>query len=532
MLIGFLETDGTQLQIDHPMRLSKENTARIPQNQALEKPGEHIFHLPERILQFGTGVLLRGLPDYFIDKANKNGIFNGRVVAIKSTSTGGVNAFDEQDGLYTVCIRGIEGESTVEENIINASISRVLSAKTQWNEILACASNPEMQIVISNTTEIGITLVNDDVHALPPESFPGKLLALLYKRYQVYQGDKSKGMVILPTELIIDNGIKLKNIIIELAYLNQLEGGFIDWITNDNYFCNSLVDRIVPGKLPDHEQKKLETRFGYHDSLMIMSEVYRLWAIESNESRVIDLLSFANADPGVVVTGNIEIFRELKLRLLNGPHSFCCAIAYLSGFTTVKEAMDNQFFASFITNLITKEIAPAIVNKEILEETARDFGMKVIDRFRNPHIHHQWLSISAQYSSKIKLRCIPLIKNYYRKHQAIPQCMTLGFAAFLYFMKAEQDANGKFVGNADGKAYPIQDDQISLFAETWRHFDTVQFVKEILADRNLWEDDLSEIPGFTEAVTINIQSLEMYGALPVLKSTTSPNLVEQHASLK
>jgi len=514
------------------MRLSKQNLTHIPVKAGLEIPGQNIFGLPEKVLQFGTGVLLRALPDYFIDKANKKGIFNGRIVVIKSTSSGGVDAFDEQNGLYTVCIRGIEGESKVEENIINASISRVLSAHTQWNEILECAFNPEMQIVISNTTEVGITLVNDNISSHPPVSFPGKLLAFLYKRYQIYNGDTSKGMVIIPTELIIDNGKKLKNIVIELAHQNKLEKQFIDWISENNYFCNSLVDRIVPGKLPDDEQQKFEGRFGYHDSLMTMSEVYRLWAIETNEPRVGGLLSFALSDPGVVIAPHIGIYRELKLRLLNGSHSFSCAIAHLSGFRTVKEAMDNPLFASYITKLIMQEISPAIANEDISIEKAKEFGTKVIDRYRNPHIEHQWLSISVQYSSKMKLRCIPLIKSYYRKNGTVPECMTLGLAAFLYFMQANQDVNGKFVGHANEKEYIIQDDNVSLIAGTWQQLDTARFVKKILAEQSLWEDDLSSLPGFTEALTGMITSLETDGAFSLLKKITAPKLVEQHSPLK
>src|SRR5688572_25220420 len=270
------------------MILSRSSLKNISTQNAVV-PRDELFNLPEKVLQFGTGVLLRGLPDYFIDKANKQGIFNGRVVVVKSTSTGGVDAFDEQDGLYTICIRGIEGETKVEENIINASISRVLSAKNNWDEILSCASNPDMQVVISNTTEVGITLINDDVHAAPPESFPGKLLSFLYRRYKVFDGDESKGMVIIPTELIIDNGSKLRNILLELAKQNGLEYFFIDWLVQNNYFCNSLVDRIVPGKLPDSERKILEKELGYEDNLMIMSEVYRLWAIETGEQKVHDI---------------------------------------------------------------------------------------------------------------------------------------------------------------------------------------------------------------------------------------------------
>ncbi len=262
--------------------------------------------------------------------------------------------------------KGIENGKTVEENIIQSSVSRVLSAASQWNEILQCAANPDMRVIISNTTEVGIVLdADDDLHAAPPRSFPAKLLAFLYKRYRIFNGDPDKGMVIIPTELIPDNGEKLEAIIEELAHQNKLEYAFMDWLENANFFCNSLVDRIVPGKLPAAMQPKVETETGYTDELMIMSEVYRLWAIESDNKKVQEILSFSKADEGVVITPDIDLFRELKLRLLNGSHTFSCGLAWLAGFRTVKEAMNNADFAVYISHLMMREIAPSITNDRI-----------------------------------------------------------------------------------------------------------------------------------------------------------------------
>ena len=174
-----------------------------------------------------------------------------------------------------------------------------------------------MQVIISNTTEVGIQLVNDDIRKHPPVSFPGKLLAFLYERFQAFGGSAHSGMVIIPTELISDNGKKLESIVLELAHLNGLEEEFIEWLENHNRFCNSLVDRIVPGK-PDAEiLSSIEKELGYSDQLLIMSEVYRLWAIEGDEE-VKNILSFANVNEGVIIETDITIYKELKLRLLNG----------------------------------------------------------------------------------------------------------------------------------------------------------------------------------------------------------------------
>src|SRR5882757_10095006 len=220
------------------MIISKFNLKNI-QSPNLEIPDESIFDLPEKVLQFGTGVLLRGLPDYFIDKANRQGIFNGRIVVVKSTSGGDGAAFEKQDGLYTLCIRGLEDGKAVSKNIICSAISRVLSAKDEWDVILKCAHNPDMEIIISNTTEVGIELVKDDINHHPPISYPGKLLAFLYERYKAFAGSDQCGMVIVPTELISDNGKKLEAIVLELAHLNGLEENFIEWLEKYNHFCNS-----------------------------------------------------------------------------------------------------------------------------------------------------------------------------------------------------------------------------------------------------------------------------------------------------
>ncbi len=267
------------------LHLSKKNLLSINDHKDIIKPGIELLSLPEKVLQFGTGVLLRGLPDYFIDKANKQGVFNGRVVVVKSTAQGDMEVFKNQNGLYTHCVRGAHQGNVVEEDIINASISRVLSAKNKWQAILECAANPEMEIVISNTTEVGISLDKDDnIDAEPPVSFPGKLVAFLYKRFQVFEGDATKGMVIVPTELIVGNGNKLREIVLELATINLLDERFIEWIKTSNHFCNSLVDRIVPGRLPLANQQAYKEKYQYDDDLIFMSEPYSLWAIEARHA--------------------------------------------------------------------------------------------------------------------------------------------------------------------------------------------------------------------------------------------------------
>lgn len=499
------------------MNLSKKTLANI-KTPGIDLPVAGYFELPEKVLQFGTGVLLRGLPDYFIDKANKQGFFNGRIVVVKSTSHGGTDAFGEQDGLYTQCVQGIENGKKVEEKILNASISRVLAAKSDWDEILKCAANPDMQLIISNTTEVGITLVKDNVHASPPESFPGKLLAFLYQRFKVFQGDKTKGMVIVPTELIPDNGKKLEAIVLELAHQNGLETAFLDWLETNNFFCNSLVDRIVPGKLPAVQHLQMEADNGYRDELMIMSEVYRLWAIESDNEQVREVLSFSKADSGVVIAPDINIFRELKLRLLNGSHTFSCGLAHLAGFPTVRSAMDDVTFNGYIGTLMLQEMVPAVASETISVATAKDFAYKVLDRYRNPYIEHLWLSITVQYSSKMKMRNVPLLLRHYEKAGNIPEHMALGFAGHLLFMKCTLADDGKHYGEYNGKKYLVNDDHAAWYAAQWANADVPALVQKVLSDTAFWDTNLAKLPGFSEAVTNKLDHLIKRGAIDAMKS--------------
>lgn len=476
-------------------------------------PNEKVFDLPESVLQFGTGRLLRGLPDYFINKANSSGIFNGRIVIVKTTGRGDIAAFEKQDNLYTVCERGIIDGKKVEENIINASVSRVLSANNDWTEILQCAHNEELKIIVSNTTEIGIQLVNDNIHSQPPVSFPGKLLALLYERFIAFNGKKESGFVIVPTELITDNAKKLETIVLKLAQANSLESDFITWITGCNYFCNSLVDRIVTGMPEEKIKNEIERKLGYEDDLMIVSEVYSLWAIEGDE-KIRSILSFSKADDGVVIESNIDLHRELKLRLLNGTHTITCGVAFLSNCDTVQHAMGDESLSNFISDVMNNEIAPSIPY-EISEEAKETFIKKVMDRFRNPHIHHLWKNITLNYTSKMALRCVPLLLNYYKQHNNAPQMFALGFAAYLYFMKAVKQTGKDFYGEFDSQFYLIDDELAGKFYSWWKSNLTEEVVTLALKDDSLWGQDLSQLPDFKQTVLYYLNSIAKNG----MKST-------------
>jgi len=267
-----------------------------------------------------------------------------------------------------------------------------------------------------------------------------------------------------------------------------------------------LVDRIVPGKLPAEQQKAVEEKLGYEDGLLISSEPYRLWAIEASSEKVNKALSFAEADSGVIIAPDINVFRELKLRLLNGTHTYSCGVAVLAGFLTVKEAMENKNMSAFVSNIMLNELVPVIAKGAITKEMAIDFANKVIDRFRNPYIEHKWLSITVQYTSKMKMRNLPVLLKHYEENATVPQYMAFGFAAYILFMQTE-NVDGKFVGNNVNGNYTIEDDSAAVLHAVWKANNQSTIVNAVLSNTDLWGTDLTQLNGFEVAVNNYLQSL-------------------------
>ncbi|MCU7548769.1 tagaturonate reductase [Chitinophagaceae bacterium LB-8] len=497
------------------MTLSSYNIKNIIPG-TITVPDEDIFELPEKVLQFGTGVFMRGMPDYIIDKANRQGVFNGRIVVVKSTKQGTTTDFNKQDGLYTVCVRGMLNGELIEENVVNSSISRVLTASKEWPQILECAHNQALQVVISNTTEVGIQLVQEDIRQQPPVSFPGKLLAFLYERYHAFNGSERSGLVIVPTELISDNGKKLESIVLELAHLNGLEDDFIEWLETSNRFCNSLVDCMVPGKPDAATQTAIEEELGCKDQLMVLAEAYRLWAIEGDDY-VRSVLSFAKADEGVIIEPDIELYRELKLRLLNGAHTLGCAPALLAGYETVNEAMADETFSALISNLLHTELVPAIQDN-VNNETAKAFAASVLDRFRNPYIHFNWSKVALQFSTKMKVRCMPVLLQHYKVQEAVPEAFSLCLAAYIQFLRGIRKSDHKYYAKWNGNEFLFEDDMAAGIYKKCQELKPTELVESILGNNGFWSEDLNLLPGFYASVLNHLNSIEQYGVKEVVRA--------------
>ncbi len=452
---------------------------------------------PEKVLQFGTGILLRGLPDYFINEANQKNTFNGSIVIIKSTD-GDVNDFNDQDNLYTTFIKGIKNGDYIEKTIINSSISRVLSAQNSWDKIIEVAESDDLQVIISNTTETGLQYVNEDIFTFPPSSFPGKLTSLLFNRFSK-KGDATKDIVIIPTELITDNGDKLKEIVHQHISFNHLPDEFILWLDKNIIFCNSLVDRIVTAANINDFSNVI-----YIDKLAVKTEPYNLWAIEGDE-RVKNILTFSEANKGVIINENIDYYRERKLRILNGTHTISVCLGFWMDFNTVYECMQNELVGEFIEGVMFEEIVPSL-NLGTQDENLI-FAKEVLDRFNNPDLKHLLLNITMQQTAKMKMRNLPTIKRYYEKFNKVPLRLAMGFMAYLLFMRATHIKAGKYYGTRRENEYLINDDQAEYFYKIWKDIDIKdetaikRLVLSVCRNSELWEIDLSHLPDFVETVS-------------------------------
>ena len=497
------------------IKLSRKNIGVINKKD-ISKPSEKLFDLPEKILQFGTGVLLRGLCDYLVHDANTKGIFNGRIVMVKSTDAGDTSAYAEQDNLYTVCIRGVEDGKIVKKNVICSAISRVLSAKEQWNDVLQTVYDPNLRIIISNTTEVGLQLVKENVREGVPSSFPGKLLAVLLSRFEHFGGNENSRMVVIPTELISENGEKLHAIVRELAVFNHTGGDFLSWLDEKVTFCNSLVDRIVTKDPGQSLFEEIRDELGYEDDLLTMCEDYALWAIEGGPE-VEEIVSFAKAGTGSFVKPDIDIYKFLKLHLLNGTHTLSASLAFLAGFDVVKDAMADVAFSKYVQMLMQNDIARAIPYK-IDGTEIKLFSIKVLDRFRNPYLQHKWINITLHNTMKMRNRNVPVILKHKELNNGTPSYIATGFAGYLLFMKAVESKGNIYYGSRNGELYAISDDQATYFYNAWQNATSPdKLVDAVLSNTDLWGADLSSFTPFAEEIKKQLNALINDGVLKTIQ---------------
>lgn len=487
----------------------------------VERPTQSMQQLPERAVQFGTGAFLRGFVDAFIDASNRRGQFLGRVVAVGSTGSGRDRAFGDQDGLYTLVVAGVRDGVVVDERRIIGSVSRAVAATTQWDDVMAIARDAEIRVVFSNTTEAGIALDARDTDPNAwPNSYPAKLTRFLFERATTFAFAPNAGVVVLPCELIEDNGAKLEALVREQASRWELGELFDTWLSSAVRFCNTLVDRIVPGTPDAVEYTRLRDELGYDDALLTVAEPYALFAIEG-DAALAERLGFVDPDGVIRIVPDIRPYRERKVRLLNGTHTAMAALGLLSGVGSVFEAMSSPTLAPLLQQLAKRDIAPMLDVPE-----AEAFAETVMQRFANPKVRHRLTDIASQGTLKWKVRLLPLLRGHAEASNVLPTSLVLALAAQLYLShpaeRARRVANG-IATFTDDNGEVVHTHWLANGAQVpGTHGTNVSaFVDQVLSDRLLWDGDLRDIDGLPSHLTESLQRLLNDGVQSIL----SPALV-------
>ena len=439
-------------------------------------------HLPERVLQFGTGMLLRALCVASVDAANSAGAFSGRIAVIQSTPQGHARAINRQDGLFTLVERGLQHGAAVERTRLVGAISRALVADADWPAVRDVVARPELQVIVSNVTEAGFR---------SDASFPARLTDLLHTRFA--RLPDGPPVYVIPTELVEDNGPRLAAMVDRLV--DGLEQGpeFRQWLGRRVRFCSSLVDRITTGTPARDVRATLERRLGYVDALLTVTEPHSLWAIEADPAALRAAFAIDVFPESVIIAPDIGFYRKRKLRLLNGAHTATAPLALLAGVRTVREAAEHPRLGAFLRHILFEEIVPAT---GLPGDAGVAFAASVIDRFRNPWLDHEWRVIAANQTAKLRLRVVPSLTGFARKREIAPQGLALGLAAYLRWVRSHP------AGDAD---WPLIE----------RHLMTAtapqQLAASALADADVWGVNLADLPGLLEATTRWLVLLERDG---------------------
>lgn len=477
-MISFLGKE----ELVYNMKQLNRKTAQLPANK------------PLKVLQFGGGNFLRAFVDWMIDELNQQAGFNGGVVVIKPTEKGDYTTLRTQDGLFHVITKGIQAGNLVSETQLIECVQTIIHPYNQWSAFLNTAQSPSLRFIVSNTTEAGIQFNSTDTFDdAAPKEFPAKLTRWLYARWQHFKGSPESGCIHLPCELIAENGQQLKKCLLQYADLWELEAGFKDWINQHHHFCNTLVDRIVPGFPKENIEATFQT-LGYEDQLVAEAEPYHIWVIEGDET-IQKELPFSQTNLNVVFTDDLSPYRQLKVRMLNGAHTTMVPIGYLANIETVRAAVEDEVVGRIIKTALFEEISTTL---DFPEAQKKKYANDVLDRFKNPFIHHQLISISLNSTSKYKTRVLPSLLAYHQKYNKLPDNLTTALAALIAFYRGKR-------GEED---IPLRDSDfaLSFFKNGWQQWEkktitTTQLVETVLQETTFWEQDLSKIEGLVPLIT-------------------------------
>lgn len=466
---------------------------------------------PERVLQFGEGNFLRAFVDYFIDVMNEKAGFNGKVVVTQPIAPGLAPMINEQEGLYTLFLRGRENGEKVNRKRVISCVSRCLNPYEDYQALLDCAKNPDLRFLVSNTTEAGIAFdpacKADDA---PPASFPGKLTAFLYERYKL----GLPGFIILSCELIDHNGDELKKCVGQYIDLWGLEDGFRAWVEKENLFCSTLVDRIVTG-YPRAEAEAICQELGYQDNIIDTGEVFGFWVIEGPQS-IKEELPFEKAGLPIIVVDDHTPYKQRKVRILNGAHTSMVLGAYLAGQDIVRNCMEDEVIHGFMNKAIYDEIIPTL---DLPHDELTDFAAAVTERFNNPYIDHALLAISLNSTAKWKARVMPSVLEYVNRKGSLPKCLTFSFAAYVaFYHNGTEKGENCLVGKRGDNTYEIKDDQWVLdFYYDHKDDDAAAIAHAVIHNEKMWGGALAALDGFEAAVTAALERIQAVGMYEAMK---------------
>ena len=463
---------------------------------------------PVKVVQFGEGNFLRGFVDYMIDIANEQGKFDGSIVLIKPIEFGNLDNFHKQDCQYTVSLRGmVDGEAKVLNRKVTSVVDAV-NSYAEYEKYMALAEIDTLRFVVSNTTEAGIVFDDTDKFELnPPKTFPGKLTKFLYHRFETFKGDRDKGLVMLPVELIDDNGIMLHQCVLQLIDLWRLGEDFKNWVEEACVFTSTLVDRIITGYPKATEEEEWE-KLGYIDRILVTGEPFALWVIESAKD-ISKELPLPDAGLPVIYTDNQKPYKQRKVRILNGAHTSFVLASYLAGNDIVKQSMDDEDIRNFMMKTLHEEVIPTLtLPKEELEE----FANAVVTRFNNPYVKHALLAISLNSVSKWRARCMPSFLGYIKNTGKLPAHLTFSLAALMAFYTGSEIRDKALIGHRGEQEYNIMDDMavLEFFRETSEK-PAAEFSEAFVGPEDFFGQNLNEIPGLTQAVTAYLEDIRTNG---------------------
>lgn len=463
-----------------------------------------------KVLQFGEGNFLRGFVDWMIDKVNEKTDFNGSVRIIQPISKGLIDLLNKQDGLYHVQLQGVKDGEPYSNIELVKSVEGGMNPYENYQEFLKLGENPDVEFIVSNTTEAGIAFdENDSDYQTIPDSFPAKLTTLLHHRFKHFDGAPDKAPFIIPCELIDKNGDNLKKYVLQYAALWDTDAEFKTWIEEHVTFCNTLVDRIVPG-FPRENLDEIHKEIGYDDQLVVNGEFFHLWVIEGPES-IQDKLPFDKAGLNVKFVDDLSIYRTRKVRILNGLHTSMVPVGYLAGARTVKEAMDHEQVGPYLKKELFEEIIPSL-DSDISVEELESFAGDILERFENPYIRHQLSDIALNSVSKYKVRVLPSLLQYHSKKNELPKRLAFALAALIRFYK----------GTWEGEDTPINDskDVVDFILKAWKKKDYNEVANTILSNTDFWDQDLTSISGLTDLVAEYLELIDEKGVNSTLSDVS------------